>query len=197
MTTDQQIENELRNVRFAVPPEQDRLILADALAALSDQQHGARRFKLPVSRVYLLRRAAMILLPLATLALVVLYFQRPSLTLADVRDAVARQKWVHIRYDNGQERWINLVNGHTFFKDYDGSIAYTEPNGLYLSRWPEKNYIDKHSGLPFQWSKETAWGYLVADVAKASKEKSSWQIVDQKSDVLDRAQSNPLRLLHH
>jgi hypothetical protein len=44
-------------------------------------------------------------------------------SLADVVKAVSEQTWVHVKYDNGREQWINLRENRFFFKHENGNAV--------------------------------------------------------------------------
>ena len=122
---DRDVEQMLRRSRFTTPQELDEQILNDATREL----RAAPRPSAP-SRIW--RRAAVILLALGAAAALIAYFDRPSITLAQVAEEFKKQSWVHLTFDNGREEWANLTDGRQFLKDHDGRAVYTEANGLRL-----------------------------------------------------------------
>ena len=132
------LETQLRSLRWTVPPEVQRHTLdaaATALRETTDRVAAHRRWW---------RRAALLLLSLGALSLLLLTITTPpALTLAAVRQAMAEQRWVHIKYDNGREQWTNLTDGRVYFRDHDGRAVYTEPTGVRLAHFPDTTYISK------------------------------------------------------
>ena len=163
---EQNIIEALRRTRFRAASERD----AQIRAAMSRELPGGRdRSQIPSRWRMLIRRAAVVLLPLGVVAAMVFYLQRSTLSLAQLNEAYAKQKWVHIKYDNGQEQWTDLENDRYFFRAYDGRTVYVEPQGLRLIWWPKfsPSYIDKDQWYvgdkpPPRARNQTPWEALVA-----------------------------------
>jgi hypothetical protein len=94
------------------------------------------------------------------------------LTLADVENSVVRQRWVHIRYDAGQnkELWCNLQTGERYFADFDGTLGYINPSAnTRLIYWKDSGviqqsslYVDATRETVPQWKPGSAWKEFVA-----------------------------------
>jgi hypothetical protein len=94
------------------------------------------------------------------------------LTLADVRAAVERQAWVHIRYDVGpfKESWTNLRTGEAFTTRVEGSVVYiNEQTNARLWYWKNSGVIRQDAPTryppgktPRPWTRQTAWEQVVA-----------------------------------
>ncbi|MDQ3438974.1 MAG: hypothetical protein M3478_01335 [Planctomycetota bacterium] len=166
---DADVEQALRRTRFTTPADLDERILTDATRALHAPS-AAGRLSNPM-RFW--RRAAIVLLAIGAAAVLFAYLDRPSLTLAQVTAEYAKQKWVHVKYDNGQEHWTDLADGRYFFKDHDGRTVYTEPNGLRLWWRADGTYISKDKWFrgdkpPSERRDATPWDRFVAPYETAA-----------------------------
>jgi hypothetical protein len=66
----------------------------------------------------------------------------PSVTFAQVEAAVAAQKWMHLKFDNGQELWITTDCTKQFHIEYGKHIvAFDHSIGLDLRYSPGDEYI--------------------------------------------------------
>jgi hypothetical protein len=181
------VEQLLRRTRFTTPAKLDEQILADATRELSVPS-AAGRVSAP-TRSW--RRAAVILIALGAAFAVFAYLDRPNLTLAQVAEAYARQKWAHIKYDNGREQWTDLVDGRNFFKDHDGRAVYTEPDGLRLGWMPEiPGHISKNKWFvgerpPRERRGGTPWDQFVEPYAQAAAKDVAKPSIERHDDVLD------------
>ena len=54
-------------------------------------------------------------------------------------DRLTEHPWLHVKYDNGRERWTNLIHGQHFFKHEDGRLVLLDyvrgRRQTYESRW--------------------------------------------------------------
>jgi hypothetical protein len=98
-----------------------------------------------------------------------------TLAWADVQTAFLGQHWVHVAYDNGSERWYDLLTGNRAFKDWDGRCVYIE-HGRNL-RWvyepsrgasisEDRPVIYEDDVIP-QWEPQSAWEAIVGYLEKA------------------------------
>lgn len=120
------IEQMLRNVRFDIPPEIDERVLKDGLKAYERAVDKTKTTgqESRISHGVWGKAVAVALVTVAAILAFAVFVNAPSsMTLADVKAAVARQGWVHIKYDNGRERWISLLNGYRFYKHEDGTYV--------------------------------------------------------------------------
>ena len=138
------IEQAIVNLRFEIPQQVDKRILNDSLQAL-DETFNKTAGDVPsgnpsnngsilvpswiTSRKRILRspwrKAVAAAIPAAAAALIfILFHGKSSITLADVRAAVAEQSWVHLKYDNGRERWISLRDGRRFYQHENRYVDY-------------------------------------------------------------------------
>ena len=62
----------------------------------------------------------------------------PGLTLAQVQDALGKQTWVHVKYEDGREFWTNLVDGRNAWKDAQGGASFTGTDGV--SFWGHRDH---------------------------------------------------------
>ncbi|MGA2059922.1 MAG: hypothetical protein ABSG67_05530 [Thermoguttaceae bacterium] len=80
----------------------------------------------------------------------------PAVTLAQVQEAIAKQKWMHVKYDNGKESWETLDGEKAYYKEVGGYIAFFDyPKNLDLRYHPDKyGYIEQliKDGPPWQWT---------------------------------------------
>ena len=79
------------------------------------------------------------------LAWLVLFFTfTPAVTLAQVRAAIAAQKWMHVKYDNGREFWTTLDGAQQYNKSREGFVTYHDrPKNFRLSYWPMFGFISE------------------------------------------------------
>jgi hypothetical protein len=85
----------------------------------------------------------------------------PSVTLAQVESAIANQKWMHVKYDNGREAWTLLGEGKSYYRDTDGRAVFLDmPNNRKLHYWPDSGCIHESTlymrgSTPPPWKPET------------------------------------------
>ena len=76
------------------------------------------------------------------LGLVPFFSITTSITLAQVQDAIAKQKWLHVKYDNGRENWNTLDGEKEIHRQENGYIAFFDhPKNLDLRYHPGDSYI--------------------------------------------------------
>jgi hypothetical protein len=121
------------------------------------------------------------------------------LSLADVKAAVERQAWVHIRYDVGpfKETWTNLRTGEQYITRIEGSVVYlNQQTNTRLWYWKDSRVIQQDTPVidppgkgPRQWTPQTAWEQIVAplehEVATAGHGKSSPPPIVSAADTLN------------
>lgn len=67
---------------------------------------------------------------LGILAMVLSWFfvlVSPGLTLAEVSQAVSRQRWAHLVFDDQMEIWVSMEDGRYLWKRQDGSCFHRDP----------------------------------------------------------------------
>ncbi len=98
-------------------------------------------------------------LVLGTIMWLVPFFSlTPAVTLAQVQAAIAKQKWMHVKYDNGKESWTTLDAEKVYIKNSNGSIEFVDRSkNLYMSYSPEFGIIDKiqQEDESQKWTPET------------------------------------------
>ena len=87
----------------------------------------------------------------------------------DVRTAFLAQRWVHVKYDNGDEQWSNLQTGDSYFKQWNGRYVavdharnirrvYHPTFGQHISE--DRPVIYKDDVIP-PWEPKTAWESVI------------------------------------
>lgn len=115
-----------------------------------------------------------------------------SVAWADVQQAFLAQLWVHVEYDNGRERWHNLQEGKTYFKNEDGTCWVNDPISNISHRYlPGEDHIIKivrtiDSKVP-PWQSRTSWEQVVGYLEKAAEGKrlGPYHEVEKHADTLD------------
>ena len=68
----------------------------------------------------------------------------PSMTFADVQVAFNEQTWVHVTFDNGQERWASLRDHKQGMKMPDGYVTFIDYDAnVRLDYWPDSGFLQK------------------------------------------------------
>jgi hypothetical protein len=109
----------------------------------------------------------------------VLFVSGPvRLTLADVQGAFERQRWVHLHFDTGdiKDQWTDLQTGESYITRADGDAVYlnhqTNTRLWYMKRnaviEQEAPTIYLNGQKPSRWTPQTAWGTLVAPLARVA-----------------------------
>lgn len=120
----------------------------------------------------------------AALLLLFLQLQKPPLTMAQVMETFEQQKWVHVRYDDGDESWICLEDGRQFASygqgaadlvDYEKNIhqRYWPILGEYIHEW-------RAAEKPMPWERKTAWQ----------------QVMGTKFEAMNIGRKTPYREVH-
>jgi hypothetical protein len=181
------VEHALRRLRWEAPADVDAAVLAAAGLALNEAVAATplagvmeakpspanRRLFLGRWRTGWARAVAAGLVLVGALAACVVLWSGPAVTLAEVADAVARQRWIHVVYDNGRERWSSLADHTQWFKDESGRAVYTEPGGKRLMYWPQLNRVDEDQWFvgakpPPEPQGHDAWEQLVVPAERAA-----------------------------
>jgi len=92
-----------------------------------------------------------------------------SVAWGDIRDAFLQQHWVHVKYDNGDERWSNLQTGDSHFKQWDGRcVAVDYARNIRQSYHPtwgqhisEDRPVIYQDGVVPPWEPKTAWESVI------------------------------------
>ena len=174
----------------------DRRILSDALEDLEKRRAGRLTCRPGVWRSVMRTRIGKFAVAAVVLVGLLVIIQQlggssgaTSVAWGDVRDAFLQQHWVHVKYDNGEERWSNLQTGDSYFKDWDGRCVavdrarnirqiYEPAFGRHISedRWAR--------GVIPPWEPKTAWDSVLGhweQVADQGKTRD-WEVerhVDQ------------------
>ena len=115
------------------------------------------------------------------------------LSLADVKAAVERQAWVHIRYDVGpfKETWTNLRTGEQYITRIEGSVVYlNQQTNTRLWYWKDSRVIQQDTPViyppgkgPRQWTPQTAWEQIVAPLEHERRWEKAKELRDTLNDV--------------
>lgn len=177
MKSTNDIKTFYRRAALNTNPAGDEAILADALQAggLTTRKRAARAESrvwraIMKSRTTQFATAAVI----AVVLLIILHqlgssFDGTTVAWGDVRKAFLDRPWVHLKYDNGAERWYNLQAGEHFFKDWDGRcVAIDRAANLrrvYDPIRPDQIREDRPAVYPDgvipPWQPQTAWETIV------------------------------------
>ena len=80
----------------------------------------------------------------------------PAITLAQVQAAVAKQKWLHVKYDSGEERWTTMDGSREYIRGAQGILgnaqgaketlsAFDWIKGFWMRYEPGSDCIEEHS----------------------------------------------------
>ncbi len=83
------------------------------------------------------RGVELVVVLVVAVSVFVLMFSSPALTLAQVKEELGKQKWVMIKYDDGEENWISLHDGRRFWKLPSGRIFFSAP-GVWQQYFPAR-----------------------------------------------------------
>ncbi|MFA5864941.1 MAG: hypothetical protein WC975_09670 [Phycisphaerae bacterium] len=143
MNANNEIEKNLKKLNWPIPPEIDQKILTDVEEFLKNPSPSTPiKICLFLFKQWQKATTAAALIAIAAVLYVVLD-KTPTLTLAQVQQAVNEQTWVHVKYDNGREEWNNLRGGQYFLKEVNGFTMFADyPRGLrYNYNAEHGNYI--------------------------------------------------------
>jgi len=116
-----------------------------------------------------------------------------NVTWADVEQAFSSQSWVHIKYDNGRERWDNLHEGKAYFKNEIGTFVVIDYalNVRHDFVYGEDHitaYTLSEDGKARPWPL-TAWELIVGPLEKADgKQLGKYHEAEKHADTLDDRQ---------
>jgi hypothetical protein len=109
-----------------------------------------------------------------------------SLAWADVQAAFMEQPWVHLKYDNGAERWYDLQTGHHYYRDWDGRCVFVDRalnvrqvyyalRGEHISE--DRPAVYKDDVIP-PWDPKTAWETIVEHWEKMAENgrNAHWEV---------------------
>jgi hypothetical protein len=166
------IKRLIDTVQVTSSSQVDRRILGDALEDLEKRRADRLTRRPGVWRVVMRTRIGKLTVAAAAILVLVIVVQQfggpaagTGVAWGDVRDAFLQQHWVHVKYDNGEERWSNLQTGDSYFKNWDGRCvavdyarnlrqAYYAPWGRHIDEDRPVRYQD---GVIPPWKPETAW----------------------------------------
>jgi hypothetical protein len=100
-----------------------------------------------------------------------------GLAWADVREAFLERSWVHLKYDNGAERWYDLQTGDLYYIDWDGRCVFVDRTlnirQIYHELWgehiSENRPVIYPDGVIPPWQPETAWESVVGHWEKMAE----------------------------
>ena len=140
---DQIINDILADTSDTIVPASVESRLRSRLAGFRQQFEAESQVKV-FSGIRWMLRSAIAAAAAIALAMVLWIGLSPSLTLAQVQEAIQQKPWVHIVFDNGRERWISLTDHKSFYKHSDGHLGVSDyVTNTRLSYWPESGTIYK------------------------------------------------------
>jgi hypothetical protein len=169
-------------------------------------RHSVVRRWMPVTIAGL---AACVLL---AIGLFTFLFTVPQLTSAQVQSAVARQEWVLLKYEDGEEYWVSLRDGRRFLKDPSGRIQHFAP-GIWQQYLPPGGPVElptfghitesrataeQIKKLP-KWDRHSAWQFLtgqVEGIERAMQERDHPYRVEEAVDSVDGQQLVRFDIIH-
>jgi hypothetical protein len=191
------IRKQVRGMRNPEPPQD---LLGNLLDAIPKDARGETSPRPLPSRVGFPWCPSTVL-PLAGLTGVVvisvaalMLLSRPSLTLAQVREVLSQQPWVHREYSNDDEWWFSLQDGKSFFRRSDGRtvfvnralnirhVYYPELHGEYIVEDEPATYKD---GKVPAYEPMDAWDLVLGPYEGASKRDSDIQEYERHREVVD------------
>jgi hypothetical protein len=118
-----------------------------------------------------------------------------SITLAQVQEAIAKQGWLHIKYDNGRENWNTLDGEKEIHRQEDGYIAFFDhPKDLDLRYRPGDKYITQLlRENPGKWKPMPFVGIVgfsmdMPEGEATAKQKESPRYSERHSDIINGRQ---------
>lgn len=153
--------------------------------------------------------AACLLLAIGLYAFV---FPAPQLTLAEVQSALAKQEWVLLKYEDGEEYWVALRDGRRYLKDPDGRVQHFAP-GVWQQYLPAGGPVDlpasgritesrataeQMSKLP-KWTPQSAWQFLMGQIEgieKARKDRDHPYRVEKAVETVDGQELVRFNIIH-
>jgi len=113
---------------------------------------------------------------------------------ADVQKAFLAQSLVHLKYDNGAERWYDLQTGHHYYRDWDGRCVFVDRalniRQVYYALRGERISEDRPTiykdGVIPPWDPKTAWEAIVEHWEEiAENERSGHWEVERNMERID------------
>jgi len=117
-------------------------------------------------------------------------FVAPQLTFAEMRSTFAKQEWVLLKYEDGEEYWVSLRDGRRYLKEPSGRIQYFAP-GIWqqylppsgpvdspIAHWPSWGHITESRATPEEmrrianWTPQSAWQFLMGEYEHIEKAKA-------------------------
>jgi len=165
--------------QFQLSPEATARDLERVRKMLNKQTSGLRTGEQKICRKIMKSPIAKIAAAAMVIIGVIVAVQQigdSSLAWADVREAFLKQPWVHLKYDNGAERWYDLQTGHHYYKDWDGRCVFVDQalniRQMYYELWGEYISEDRPciypDGVIPPWQPKTAWDSVVGGLEKMS-----------------------------
>ena len=115
-----------------------------------------------------------------------------AITLADVQAAVVKKSWLHVRFDNGNEKWADLQNGLLARTSVDGSVLFVDylQNACYSYKRGDKlmhqgeAVIYREGQRPY-WKPKTAWEHEIGWIEKGVRQPGEWSKAERHKDDID------------
>lgn len=195
------IEKLIKNVDIDTNAERDRAVLADVLQVLQDSKGKEAAVPQPnIWRIIMKRPVAKLVAAAAVIIIAVLVginqfggsIDIARIALADVEKAFLVQPWVHVKYDNGREQWINLRRGKTYFisgKLDSGRIFRYSDRVRNIHQWYASNRLTIRENAYYNgavvpaWHPRTAWNEIIAPLEKPNI--GRYRSVEKHADILD------------
>lgn len=166
-----------RSAGISTNPAADKVVLSDAILAggLTPEKRAAhaggnlRRYVMRNGLKKLAVAAAIIIALLIIMEHLGGSTKGTGIAWGDVRNAFLAQRWIHVKYDNGDEKWSNLQTGDCYFKQWDGRCVavdyarnvrqvYGPTFGKHIS---EDRPVIYRDGIIPAWKPETAWESVI------------------------------------
>ncbi|MBP7050987.1 MAG: hypothetical protein KBE65_08235 [Phycisphaerae bacterium] len=204
MKTARDIQALFQDAGIGTHPAADRAVLDDALQAggLTLRTRPARSGQ-TIWRFLMNNRITKPALAAGTTLAILLglYVGNPfcsTVTWADVQNAFLAQRWVHVKYDNGEERWSNLQTGDYYLKRWDGTcVAVDYARNVQQACHPvfgrqiSEARPDSYNGGPIPpWEPRTAWDSEIGVWERMAEHggEGHWE-VERHSDRTNGAES--------
>jgi len=171
------VKSFFRSAGVSTNPAADKIVLSDAIHAggLISEKHTAhaggnlRRYVMRNGLKELAVAAAVVIALFVVMEHLGGSGKGVGLAWGDMRTAFLAQRWVHVKYDNGEERWSNLQTGDLYCKQWDGRCVavdharnirqvYNPAFGQHISEDRPAIYRD---GVIPAWQPETAWESVI------------------------------------
>jgi hypothetical protein len=178
MRSVEEVKAFFKDARIRTNPHADKIVLTDAIQAggLGPEKPTARAGG--NLRRYIMKhgfKKLAVAAAIVTALIIVMEHLGGSangtgVAWGDVRDAFLAQRWVHVKYDNGEETWSNLLTGDSYARQWDGRCVavdharnirqiYDPPLGRHISE--DNRPVRYRDGVIPPWQPETAWESVI------------------------------------